>query len=102
MGWPKTCHYVPAKTGCLVTIGSQSSSLKLIIKRAIDKTTADLVFDNTYHPADALSRYYRRSLWALARHLNFADYETRFDQDTNFGNAIGRVVGDSILDQGYH
>lgn len=92
-GWPSACHYVPADSGhALIKLRIQPSGLRMIIRAGIRKVTGDAIFETAYHAVDKLTHYLRLVLWRSARSLNLLAYAKRFEQDSEFGKAIGRVV----------
>lgn len=64
----------------------------MIIRGGIRKVTGDAIFETAYHAVDGLTKYLRLILWRTARSLNLLAYAKRFEQDSEFGKAIGRVV----------
>ena len=101
-GWTAESHYVPPNSGrAQISLRNQPAPLRMIIRTAINKTTADIVFDTAYHDVDRIPNYLRHSLWATARSMNERAYAKRFQQDGNFGKVIGRVVRHLILYQDY-
>jgi hypothetical protein len=48
--------------------------------------------NNAYPPADTIHTYYRKVLVSCADELEHSEYVDRFKTDTDFGNAIGRLV----------
>jgi uncharacterized protein YihD (DUF1040 family) len=66
----------------------------MIIRAGICKVTGDTIFETAYRAVDSLTQYFCKVLWRSARSLNLLAYAKRFDQDSEFGKAIGRVVHD--------
>ena len=99
MSWPLEAHYVPANGQPMISLQCQPQPLRTVAKFAINRTLADLAFDDAYPPIDGLTNYLRLTLCRSARYLRLTGYAKRFEQDAEFGRAFGRVVRGLIRDQ---
>ena len=76
----------------MICIRSQPANLRHIIKAAIHTITGDAMADDAYPPAETIHVYYRKVLVRCADELELSEYVNRFKTDSDFGNAIGRLV----------
>jgi hypothetical protein len=74
----------------------------MVVRIAINATNGDLAFKDAYPPIDGHTNYLRTTLCRSARFLNLSGYAKRFDQDHEFGKALGKVVCNHILVQDDH